>query len=450
MSLAAPALAPEEPPPINGRSPFTLVESLIVAALVLLGLAVAIVRPLLPIFESPATPAWVHPIERPALLWGGMGFLLLAVRTALWLWYRPFESAAEETAPWLTVIIPAYNEGAMVEKSIESVAAADYPHDRLEVIVIDDGSRDDTWTYIERAAARHPNLVSARRFEHNRGKRAALAEGFRHARGSVVVTIDSDSVIDPETLLAMAGPFRDPRVGAVAGRVDVYNRRTGWLPPMLQVRYTLSFDFLRAVQSTFRTVYCCPGALAAYRTSGVRRVLDRWLSQRFLGVPCTYGEDRSLTNFLLAEGYDSVYQSTAVVYTLVPHTYPRLCRMYLRWERSRVREDIRFFTRILWKRPLPWRAAALLDATLTNLRYPIGYATLALFVILSFYDPTTVLRVLVAIAIVSLAYTLYFLRRERSWCFLYGVLYSYFAFFTLLWILPWAVFTIRSKSWMTR
>ena len=78
MSLA-PALAPEEPPPFNGRSPFTLVESLIVAGLLLLGLAVALVRPLLPIFESPATPAWVHPIQRPALLWGGMGFLLLAV-----------------------------------------------------------------------------------------------------------------------------------------------------------------------------------------------------------------------------------------------------------------------------------------------------------------------------------------------------------------------------------
>jgi hyaluronan synthase len=449
MSLAT-APEPEEPPPPAGRPSFTLVETLIVAGLLLLALFVAIVRPLLPLFESPTTPAWVHPIERPALLWSGMGFLLLAVRTGLWLWYRPFEAATEETAPSLTVIIPAYNEGAMVEKSIESVARAIYPRDRLEVIVIDDGSRDDTWTFIERAAARYPGLVTTQRFDRNQGKRAALAEGFRLARGSVVVTIDSDSVIDPKTLLAMAGPFRDGRVGAVAGRVDVYNRRTGWLAPMLQVRYTLSFDFLRAVQSTFRTVYCCPGALAAYRTSAVRIVLDRWLSQCFLGVPCTYGEDRSLTNFLLAEGYDSVYQSSAVVYTIVPTTYSRLCRMYLRWERSRVREDIRFFARILWRRPPAWRTAALVDSALTNLRYPIGYASIALFVVLSLYDPTTILRVFCAIAIVSVAYTLYFLRRERSWCFLYGVLYSYFAFFTLLWILPWALFTIRSRSWMTR
>src|SRR5207248_509911 len=80
------------------------------------------------------------------------------------------------------------------------------------------------------------------RFDQNYGKRAGLEAGFRRARGEIVVTIDSDSVIDRGSLLAMAGAFRDPRVGAVAGRVAVYNRTSGLLPRMLDVRFLLSFD----------------------------------------------------------------------------------------------------------------------------------------------------------------------------------------------------------------
>jgi hyaluronan synthase len=88
----------------------------------------------------------------------------------------------------------------------------------------------------------------------------------------VLVTIDSDSVIDPAALLALAGALRDRRVGAAGGKVAVLHREQGLIPRMLAVRFVLSFDFLRAVQSTHGTVYCCPGALAAYRASAVRPV----------------------------------------------------------------------------------------------------------------------------------------------------------------------------------
>ena len=91
------------------------------------------------------------------------------------MFYRPPAPATRAEAPPLTVVIPAYNEGAMVLKSIQSVVEADYPHDRLEILVIDDGSRDDTWRYIREAAERYPGLVTALRHEQNRGKRAALA-----------------------------------------------------------------------------------------------------------------------------------------------------------------------------------------------------------------------------------------------------------------------------------
>jgi hyaluronan synthase len=402
-----------------------------------------------PVLHAIQKRHWAQFLVRPSMIWALMGTMMLGFRTLLWFRYRPYKPADVSDAPSITVIIPVYNEGAMIVKSVISVATAEYPMDRLEIIVVDDGSTDDTWTHIEGAAARYPHLVTKIRFPKNRGKRAALAEGFLLARGEVVVTIDSDSVIDKETLLAIAGPFRNPRIGAVAGKVLVYNRRAGLIPRMLHVRFVLSFDFLRSVQSTYGTVYCCPGALSAYRTSAIRDVLPAWMAQKFLGVECSYGEDRALTNFILKHGHDSVYQNTAVVRTVAPETYSKLCRMYLRWDRSYIREEIRFARIVMSRPPIPCLIAAI-DKIITNLRYPIGYATLMLLVVYSFDDPTTILRVMCAIGIMSALNMLYYLRSERSWDFLFGILYGYFSFFTLFWIFPFAALTLRSRSWMTR
>ncbi|MGH9559127.1 MAG: glycosyltransferase family 2 protein, partial [Bryobacteraceae bacterium] len=222
-----------------------------------------------PLLVDAETHHWMRLILRPTILWAMMGIILLTFRTIFWLRYKPFASATFADAPYLTVIIPAYNEGEMVLKSIESAATARYPEDRLEIFAVDDGSTDDTWKYIRQGAAKFPRLVQPIRLPKNGGKRAALAEGFRRARGSVVVTVDSDSVVEPNALLAIAGPFRDPKVGAVAGRVMVYNRREGLIPRMLHVRFILSFDFVRAVESSYGNVFCCPGALTGFRASAV-------------------------------------------------------------------------------------------------------------------------------------------------------------------------------------
>ncbi len=392
---------------------------------------------------------WLDMLVRPSIIWAVMGTLLLSFRTFLWFRYRPYPAATFKNAPMLTVIIPAYNEGAMVEKSIASVAAARYPRHRLEILVVDDGSKDDTWDYIQKAAKRYPRVVTTVRFDKNQGKRAALEMGFRRARGEVVITIDSDSIIDSGTLLAMAGPFRDPKIGAVAGRVAVYNRQQGLIPRMLAVRYTLAFDFLRAVQSTYKTVYCCPGALAAYRTSVVREVLDEWVGQTFLGAPCTYGEDRSMTNYILSRGYDTVYQRTGVVNTIVPVTYGKLCKMFLRWDRSYVREEIRFARPGLETAadPAADRRHRCLhhQSALSGGLHRDGPARLPLL-----RRPLDHLRVLFVMGLMSAFNMFYYLRSERSWDAIYGVFYAYYSAFVLFWIFPYAVLTVRARSWMTR
>lgn len=392
---------------------------------------------------------WSGSLLEPGLIWISIGLSMLVIRTALWFRYRPFDAATYDSAPTMTVVIPAYNEGAMVEQSIESVVAARYPRSRLQLVVVDDGSTDDTWAYVQRAAARHPGVVTALKLERNQGKRAALAAGFRAARGAILVTIDSDSVIEADALLAMAGPFRDRCVGAVAGKVAAYNRDRGFISRMLHVRYVLSFDLQRRVQSTYRTVYCCPGALAAYRASVVREILEPWLAQRFLGVPCTYGEDRALTNAILERGFDTVYQGSAVVHTLVPNSYTGLCKMYLRWDRSHVREEIRF-ARIVWKRPPVPMLFAVVDKLIVNLGIAVGWIGIVTLAVIAASNPMVLVPVLLAIGVGAGFSMLYYLYTERSMRFVHGILYAYFAFFTLWWIFPYAIMTVRSRSWMTR
>lgn len=451
--MLGPVQPPPEPAIARPGTEADVVNWLLRAAIVV-GLALLVwgmVRSdaLLPILTAAQAHRWGRVVVRPSVLWAISGSTLLVLRTVLWFRYRVAPPMTLAEAPSLTVVIPAYNEGAMVQKSIDSVASARYPRDRIEIFVVDDGSKDDTWEHIQAATARHPGVVTALRLPANRGKRAALAEGFAKARGEILVTIDSDSVIEPDALLAITGPFRRAGVGAVAGKVAVLNRDQGVIPRMLAVRFVLTFDLLRAAQSSYGTVYCCPGAFTAYRTSLVRTFLDKWMGQTFLGARCTFGEDRALTNYVLAAGFDTVYQHSAVVRTVVPTTYRKMCKMFLRWERSYVREEIRY-AGILWRRPAPALAMSLIETLVNNLRYPIGWATLALFVAMVPSHPLMVLRLLSAIGIFAGFNMLYYLHSERSLDFVYGILYAYLSFFGLFWIFPYAVVTVRARGWMTR
>lgn len=403
-------------------------------------------RPLITVAEADGIRG---DLLRPSILWFAMGSLLMMFRTLLWFTYRPFPLATRDDAPSMTVVIPAFNEGPMVAKSIDSVATARYPADRLEIFVIDDGSKDDTWQHMQTAAARYPGRVRTIRLEKNSGKRVALAQGFRLGKGEVFVTVDSDSVVSPDALLALAGPFASPRVGVVAGKVLVYNRKAGIIPRMLHVRFTLAFDFLRAYQSTFGTVYCSPGALSAYRASAVLAVLDKWLNQRFLGAQATIGEDRAMTNEVMRQGFDSVYQRAAMVLTVVPTKYKQLCRMFLRWNRSYIREEARLAL-VLPHRPLPARLIACCDSLITNLRFPTLLLTIGLLGIMSYFHHLMLLRVLVAIGAMSCLYSLYYLRSERSMNFVYGIIFEYYSFFFMFWIFPWAFLTVRARGWLTR
>lgn len=380
-----------------------------------------------------------------------LAFLLFqSVRTFLWWRYQPYPLPAGPL-PRVTVIIPAFNEGAMVEKAIHSVAASDYPADRLEIICIDDGSRDDTWEYILRAKRRHPHFIRAIRFPQNRGKREALHAGFTRGKGDYFVTVDSDSVIKGDTLKQILAPMiQDPRVGAVAGNVKVYNRGANLITRMLWVRFVLSFDFLRASQSTYGFVFCTPGALSAYRREAVYPILETWRCQTFLGVPCTIGEDRAFTNLVLQQGYYTVYQRSAVVFTTVPETYRGMCRMFLRWDRSNFRESLIQLSFMFTRYRTGKRLLPILDFFVRELEFPLALIFVPLLLVSICLNPLVLLKVATAMALISFFLTIYYIKVEKDMDFVYGILYSFYAFLLMKWIRPYAFLTLRDGRWLTR
>ncbi len=385
----------------------------------------------------------------------GAGFTLAllafqVVRTILWWRYKP-HPLPNGPLPRVTVIIPAYNEGAMVEKAIYAVAASDYPADRLEIICIDDGSKDDTWFYMDRAQKRFPHLVKAIRFPRNRGKKEGLYAGFTQGQGEFFITIDSDSIIAPDTIKQIIAPMlQDPQVGAVAGNVKVYNRARSLLARMLAVRFVLAFDFLRASQSMYGAVTCTPGALSGYRRESLLPILDKWRQQTFLGLPATIGEDRALTNFVMRQGYHIAYQRTAVVHTMVPETYRGLCRMYLRWDRANFREtwvQLQFIFTNYRKRH--W-LLPIIDFFITQIEFPLTYLFLGLLLTSFFVYPLVMVKFFAGMGVFTLIWMYYYIHQERDLEFIYGILYSYFAFFFLNWVQPYAFLTVRNGRWLTR
>jgi hyaluronan synthase len=378
-------------------------------------------------------------------------FLLFQIiRTVLWWRYRSYP-LTEGPLPKVTVIIPAYNEGAMVEKAIYSVVASDYPADRLEIFCIDDGSKDDTWEYIDRAAKRFPDLIKAIRFPVNRGKREALYVGFTQGRGEYFVTVDSDSVIQPDTLKQILAPMvHNPKIGAVAGNVKIYNRDANLLTRMLWVRFVLSFDFLRASQAMYGFVFCTPGALSAYSREAIMPVLEEWRQQTFLGRHCTIGEDRAFTNLVLRQGYHTFYQRSAVVYTTVPETYRGLCRMFLRWDRSNFRESYIQLTFMFTRYRREHRFLPIFDFFVRELEFPINLIFIPLLVVAICMNPIILAKVIAAMAVISCILCLYYVSAERDMDFVYGVVFSFYAFFLLKWIRPYAFLTLKDGRWLTR
>jgi hyaluronan synthase len=377
----------------------------------------------------------------------------LVWRTALWFKYKPMTVGVEEKVDWpfLSVLMPAFNEEELVGKAIDSIFAANYPAEKLELVCVNDGSTDLTLYYMKRARQKYGSRMKLINFPKNQGKRRALYAAVKQARGSIIVTVDSDSRISRSALRNLVLPLvRDDHVGAVSGRVGVLNEKENFLTRMLSIRYSVSFDFGRGYQDIFGCVICTPGALSAYRTSVLRKFIKDWVNQKFMDLPCTYGEDRGLTTYILKLGYMTRYQTNAVVYTHVPPTFSGMNKMYLRWTRSFIRESI-LFARFMFK---PYRkehrVSPILDFFFMNLLHPFHIFSVFIIFYSFAVNPLFLLRHLAFLVGASFFLSLYYLRTNKSLTFLYGIPFGLITTFFLWWIVPYSALTMRNQSWLTK
>ena len=385
-------------------------------------------------------------------VYGMIHYAAMIWRICLWLSYRPMPPIGESELPAVSVIIPAYNEGSLVRKSVDSVTHSDYPRHKLQVIAVDDGSSDDTWEHIRAAASEAPIKVITLRQPFNKGKRHALFAGFQRATGEVWVTVDSDSVIEPDALRNGVVPLvQDKRIGLVAGNVRVLNRNDSVFTRFLKVSFILSFTFSRAYQTQIRGLLTTPGALSIYRASAVKPVLEKWMSQTFLGVPCLTGEDRSMTNLICAQGYHSFFQSTAVVWAKMPTTYQGMAKMFLRWGRSNIRETWVLLS-YLFK---PFRSEYLWGFRINSVLIASTLVIPYFLIVHSYYllltNPFWLFRYMIMIAIMSIPMAAIYYRNERDSDLAWVLAYEFFWIFACQWIMPYAFLTCRRQgAWITR
>lgn len=402
-------------------------------------------------------------LERLESTWGtafiGLGLFLLAVQISfllymvyLYIRYKPVKSVSDELLPTVTVIVPAYNEGKLVWETLKSLAASDFPDKKIQIISIDDGSEDDTWYWMQKAKADLGDRVEIYQQPKNMGKRHALHRGFLMGSGDVFVTVDSDSVVKNDTLRNLVSPFvTNERCGAVAGNVRVLNNESAMIPRMLNVSFVFSFEFVRSAQSAIGSVFCTPGALAAYKKDAVLNCLEEWMDQTFMGKPTDIGEDRAMTNMILKQGYHVLFQSNALVLTNIPERYKSLYKMYIRWERSNVRENIMMskfaFTKFRKESTTGTRILLMVQWLNVILAFPF----LALMVFLIITQPllllsTTLLGILVFSSIQVFFFTKNHGFKESYWAYPYSIFYA----FTLFWITPYAIATAAKSGWLTR
>jgi peptidoglycan-N-acetylglucosamine deacetylase len=220
--------------------------------------------------------------------------------------------------PLVSVLVPAHDEEAAIADTVRSVLASDYP--ALELIVVDDGSRDATSEKALAAASGDPRFRLVRQV--NRGKAAALNHALAEARGSIVVTIDADTAVDPAAVRRLARHFADPKVGAVAGNVKVANRDR-WITRWQALEYVTSQNLEKRAFDLLDCITVVPGALGAWRTGILREIGGL--------TPDTVAEDADLTIAVRRRGWRIRYEEHAVSWTQAPEDAKGLVAQRFRW-----------------------------------------------------------------------------------------------------------------------
>ena len=256
-----------------------------------------------------------------------LGILLVRYFTLLWFAFmqhteRDIEEVEEGELPPISVIVPAYNEATVIGAAIESLLALDYP--TYEVIVVDDGSRDNTLAVAAKFEGHA--AVPVRVFSTpNAGKATALNLGISNAQYPFLFCMDSDSTVEPQTLRRAVAHMADTDVGAVAGNVKVLNRNS-MLTRLQALEYIEGLNMPRRAQGFIAAVNIVPGPVGLFRREALTDVGGYETD--------TFAEDADLTLKLVAAGWKVVYEDQAIAWTQAPDHWLDLIQQRYRWTRG--------------------------------------------------------------------------------------------------------------------
>lgn len=368
--------------------------------------------------------------------------------------YKPVPIDPDYT-PSVTIIIPCFNEENWIQTTILSCIDQNYPTDKLRVIVVDDCSTDHSVEKIQQITEELINKEGERyhlkdRLKYfvqpkNAGKRAALVRGVENTDTDLVMFVDSDSFLDPYAVRNIVQPFREPKVGGCAGRCDVANTYTNALTKMQSVRYYTAFRIMKAAEGLFDAVTCLSGPLSCYRREIVMKYKDDWINQTFLGHKATFGDDRSMTNFVLSH-HQCTYQDTAVCSTIVPKEHKVFLRQQMRWKRSWLRESL-MAGKFMWRKE-PFAMINFYIGLIVPLLAPIVVVYNLFYVpVTQHIFPTTFLLGLLLMSMM-MSFSQLLLRRSTTW--LFGFWFCLYYELVLLWQMPVAWFTFWKSTWGTR
>jgi len=247
---------------------------------------------------------------------------LLALAQRLRARKREHASTAGLPQPFVSIIVPAFNEEKVIAQTISSLLASDYPH--FEIIVVDDGSPDQTSAVVREQFGNEPRVQLFTK--ENAGKAEALNFGLRQSKGEIIVALDADTLFPPQTIGALAARFTEPelgpRIGAIAGNAKVGNRInlvTRWQA----MEYITAQNMDRRAFASLNCITVVPGAVGAWRRELIER-LGGFASD-------TLAEDQDLTLKVRKLGYKIGYEEHAIAWTEAPDSIRGLAKQRFRW-----------------------------------------------------------------------------------------------------------------------
>ena len=220
--------------------------------------------------------------------------------------------------PPVSVLIAAFNEEAVIERTVRSVLENGY--ENIEVIVVDDGSKDRTLSVLHQYFGEHPKVRILTQL--NAGKSAALNNAISHAENEVMVAVDADTLFRNGTIQLLARHFADPKIGAVSGNARVGNRKS-WITRFQSIEYIYGFNLDRRALGYLNAITVVPGAVGAWRKSLVQ-ACGGFLHD-------TLAEDTDLTLAIRRMGYVILYEQAAIAYTEAPEDTRSLVKQRFRW-----------------------------------------------------------------------------------------------------------------------